>query len=129
MIYKIYMQLRNNKIIKFHYIKKINKKNVLNQSVEKLPPELLNIISSFCFCNFCHNNNYKHCNYCNAHNINKKLHLTCKKCNLCYPKHITIYANSILYNDVVIHHIHCESCNNVKKYSMTFFMYYCPICS
>jgi hypothetical protein len=129
-IYKNYnMKLRNSKIIKFKSPKKqINQKKILIKSANLLPFELLNIISSFCFCKICYINKEIHCNHCNYHNVNKKLHLTCKKCNLCYSKYITIHANSVIYNNVINLHIHCEKCKSIKKYSMKRFNYYCSNC-
>lgn len=102
---------------------KITQKIILLNCYNTLPQELLNIISSFVYCQNCYKNSRKHCKTCNLCNVNKKLHKTCKICKECYSREVVVNLLNILY-----YHIHCENCNNVKKYSMIYYYYYCENC-
>jgi hypothetical protein len=116
------MLLRNNKVIGVD--------DLLLYNLEKyLPPELLNIIADFHNCKFCYENDFIHCNFCNNCYEKYERHLVCKKCNICYPYTKTVIFANRRYDFVLNKHIHCDICDEVKKYSMSRYLYYCDNCN
>ena len=108
---------------------KNSKIKLLKNCETNLPIELLRIISSYHHCDRCYSLSNKHCNNCNTCNINKKMHITCRKCKKCYNKYINIkYSPYLTFNNVKLFHIHCNICNSVKDYSIKYFFYYCKKC-
>lgn len=116
------MRLKNGKSIENHI-------EIINKCCLKLPIEILKIIASYHHCERCIKKKEKHCYNCNVCNIYKNFHFTCKICDKCYPKYQNVkYSDNLTFNNVIIHHIHCEKCNKVKKYSFRYFYYYCDYC-
>ena len=90
------MLLRNGKIIGDKGIEK---------NIEKLPYEILSMISDYHHCKVCFRNKNKHCYNCNECNINE-FHMTCDKCKLCYAKYKTrIFNNNTLNSFIYCIHI------------------------
>jgi len=116
------MILRNGKIIG----KKEN--DITINCIEKLPCELLSIIADYHHCNICFRNKNTHCYNCNICNVND-FHTTCDKCKMCYSKYKTRVFNNIQYYHTLNMHIHCETCDAVKDYSMRHYYYFCSKCN
>jgi hypothetical protein len=108
------MLLRNGKIIG---------KDITISCVEKLPYEILSIISDYHHCKVCFRNKNKHCYNCNECNINE-LHMTCDKCKICYAKYKTRIFNNMQYYHTLNMHIHCKNCDTVKEKDY----YFCSKC-
>lgn len=123
------MLLRNGKDIPFGLKTKINQREILNKCVENLPQELAYVITDFHHCAICFNKKQVHCNLCQTCDINKKNHLYCKECKMCYPKYMTRTFQGRTYLHTLNMHIHCEKCNMVKNYCMYNMMYKCRNCT
>ena len=95
------MLLRNGKIT--------GNNDILLNCVEKLPYEILSMITDYHHCKVCFRNKNKHCYNCNECNVNN-FHMTCDKCKMCYAKYKTRIFNNIQY-----YHTHCKNCDTVKE--------------